>query len=627
MKKNLILLVILALIAAVFFWDKEREAEKQVREEKEKELLTLKKDEIHEIEIVKGENDFKAVKQGDRWNLVKPLESSGDKNAWDTIANNYSSGKRQRVIEDNPESLAPFGLDKPAVQVSLAGVGGATKAEILLGAQTPTTGKYYAMVKGSSEVVTVMSSLYSAVDKQLHDLRDKTILDMQAEDVQRVQIAQGDMNVSLDKRGTDQWVITQPIQARADETKIRDMVNRIRGGEIKNFVDENPESLASYGLIGPATKLVFWTGQPGNESSWASRALLLGATSATDQIYAMREGQKNVFTVNPQDFNNVPAHLEDLRQKKVCSMKYWDVDRLNVVSAGQTILEASKSAGNWTMLQPKQGTANYNSVSEAARAIADLEAAGFVLGTTEEYGLGSPELVISLEKHSSGAIGGTAQEATGVVRETLALAFPPNQPAGEEFYYGARMDPLEIYRIKKSSVDELLAKASAVTLEGEIKPATAPEAPSASESEFHPVTPEAPVSPAPEAVVPQAVEPPAVPAPVEPVSPVISEPTAAPAETEVKTPAPATSPESVSPAPGNQPEAATPEKSVPQEPAVIEPATPAVEVQPEAASPPTDAAPETVAPTTPESPGAPVDSAPSAEETVPEATESGSTNP
>jgi len=384
------------------------------------------------------------------------------------------------------------------------------------------------------------------------------------------------------------------------------MVNRIRGGEIKNFVDENPESLASYGLIGPATKLVFWTGQPGNESSWASRALLLGATSATDQIYAMREGQKNVFTVNPQDFNNVPAHLEDLRQKKVCSMKYWDVDRLNVVSAGQTILEASKSAGNWTMLQPKQGTANYNSVSEAARAIADLEAAGFVLGTTEEYGLGSPELVISLEKHSSGAIGGTAQEATGVVRETLALAFPPNQPAGEEFYYGARMDPLEIYRIKKSSVDELLAKASAVTLEGEIKPATAPEAPSASESEFHPVTPEAPAPQPEEAVAPAPGEPAVPPAVEEPVVPATEE-------------------------------AATPEKSEPQEPAGIEPATPAVEVQPEAATPEksqpeaaapaTDAAPETVAPTTPESPGAPVDSAPSAEETVPEATESGSTNP
>ncbi|MFB3785123.1 MAG: DUF4340 domain-containing protein [bacterium] len=608
MKKNFILLIILALLAAVFFWDKEREAKKQEREEKEKELLTLKKDEIQEIEIVKGEDTFKAVKQGDRWNLVKPLESSADKNAWDTIANNYSSGKWQRVIEENPASLTPFGLDKPAVQVSLAGVGGATKSEILLGAKTPTAGKYYAMVKGSSEVVTVMSSLYSAVDKQLYDLRDKTILDMQTEDVQRIQIAQGDMNVSLDKRGMDQWVITQPTQARANETKIRDMLNRIRGGEIKKFVDENSETPAVYGLVNPATKLVFWTGQPGNESSWASRVLLLGATSAADQLYAMREGQKNVFTVNPQDFNNVPASLEDLRQKKVCPMKYWEVDRLNVISAGQTILEASKSAGNWTMLQPKQGTANYNSVSDAARAIADLEAAGFVLGTTEEYGLASPNLVIQLEKHGDSLAAGSTQSPTGVVRETLALAFPPNQTAGEEFYYGARMDPLEIYRIKKSTVDDLMSKVSAVTMEAEVKPATAPEAPSASEPGLKPATPEAKAPAAPEAVVPLAAEPPAAATSVSP-SPAISEPTT-PAETEAKTPAPATSPESVSPAPGNRPEAAPP----------------AVEAQPQPAAPPSAATPETVAPSTPETPGAPADSAPSTGETVP-AAESGSANP
>ncbi len=627
MKKNLILFLILALIAAVYFWDKQQQAAKEEREEKEKELLTLTKEEIHEITIVKGEDTFKAVKQGDRWNLVQPLETSGDKSAWDSIATNYASGKHQRVIVDNPESLAPYGLDQPAIQVSLAGIGGATRTDILIGSETPTTGKYYAMVRGSSEVVTVMSSLYFPVNKNLHDLRDKTILDMQTDEVQRVQIAHGEMNVTLDKRGTDQWLISQPFRARADDTKIRDMINKIRNGEIKTFVEENPESLIPYGLVDSATKLVFWTGQAGNESSWASRALLLGATSVTDRIYAMREGQKNVFTVSPQDFNNVPARIEDLRLKKICPMRYWEVDQLKVVSAGQTILEASKSGGNWTMLQPKQGTANYNSVSDAARAIADLEAAGFVLGTTEEYGLASPDLVIELVKHTDSLAAGSAAEPTGVVREILTLAFPPNQPAGEAFYYGARPDPLEIYRIEKAKIDELVRKVNAVTREGEITPATAPEKPSATEPEIQPVTSEASVPAVEKAAAPGPQEPDVSPAAEEPVAPAPEEaavpsiPESQPsAETNAGTPAPAT-PDAVSPTPESPPEAET---AAPD--SQTEAVVPAEETPPEPASPPDTSDKEMVDPSSPETPDSASESTPPAEATVPNTTESENTN-
>ncbi|MGC9329005.1 MAG: DUF4340 domain-containing protein, partial [Candidatus Hinthialibacter sp.] len=111
MKKNFILLVVLILIGAFFFWDRERSEQQKEQEEKEKQLFSISKDEVKEITLVKGDKTFKAVMEGERWKLVQPFETDGDKSAWDGIASSYTTGKMQRVIQENAEDLKPFGLD------------------------------------------------------------------------------------------------------------------------------------------------------------------------------------------------------------------------------------------------------------------------------------------------------------------------------------------------------------------------------------------------------------------------------------------------------------------------------------------------------------------------------------
>ncbi len=462
MKRNLILLILCAVIAAFYFWDKGQEEKKKDREDKEKQLVTITQDEVNEITIVKGEETIKAVKNGENWRLTEPFDTSGDKIALNAIARNFATSKRERVINDNPESLAPFGLDAPTIKISVAGIDDATKTTMLLGANTPVSGKYYAMVEGASDIVTITESLYRYADKSLFDLRDKKIVDMEFDTVQKFEVEYDGEKLTLHRVGSDEWIATEPMTARIDGTTINDIVRTAINGEIKQFIEEEPEMLEIYGLVEPATKLVFWGGEPGSESSWASQALLIGTTStATENWYAKREGQKNVFAVGPQSFNKLTADLNSLRLKKIASKKSWEVDRVKITSAGSVILEASKDGGDWTLLQPKQGKANFSSVSDALRAITDLEAATFVEGATEEYGLGEPSLLFELQSSDGG--------------ETIALASSVKDASGNvEYFYGSRSNPSEIYGVEASVIDELMIKTAVVRLEPTPEPEPEP---------------------------------------------------------------------------------------------------------------------------------------------------------
>jgi uncharacterized protein DUF4340 len=451
MKKNLIFLVLLAIIGTYFFWDRDHTKQKEERKDKQNQLFTIEKDQVEEIDVVKGNESFKAVKEGDRWKLTLPFETDADKASWDNIARSFTSGKRKRVIVESATDVARFGLDNPKMQVSLAGINGATKTTLLFGNTTPTSGKYFTMVQGASDVMTVSSNMYTTADKKLFDFRDKTIVDMETDQVQKIDVLHTSANFSLERKAGDQWIVSHPVLARADQGKINEMINAIKNGKIKQFIDEKPESLNAYGLIYPATKLVFWTGSDSNQSSWASHKLIIGGTTATENWYAKRGGQDNVFAVAPTDFNNVPVSLDDLRLKKINSLKNWEIDYIKLTSSGSVLVEATKSVSDWTLLQPQQGKSTFTQTSNLIREAAGLEAASFVHGTTQEYGMDKVDLEIVLEK--------TDEAKQDVIRLTKG---------DDGNYYGARTEPLEIYSISAQSITALLDKVSQVKLEEQL---------------------------------------------------------------------------------------------------------------------------------------------------------------
>jgi hypothetical protein len=448
MKKNLILLIILILIGAYYFWDTGRIEKKEKAEEQAKKVFVHSNENIGQITIDKGTEIISAKKDGQNWLLTSPLQTAGDKTAWDSIARTLGDAKSLRTIKDVTASLTPYGLDQPALKVTIADVDGATPETIVFGKKTPTGSETYAMISGATnQVLTVYNYVQSAADKSLFDLRDKTIVAMDPNDVQRIDVQVGPTEYQL-SRGTDpEWTLTAPFQARADKLKVDSAINKIRNGRVKKFIDENPTDLAQYGLVEPATRVVFWVGQPGTESQWSSKALLFGASAQTaDQVYAKREGQNNVFAVESSILSDLPADPKVFRLNKITDVKSWDINHVAIAQAGATIFEASKEGMDWALIKPQEGKVDYSDISDVIRAITDLEVYDFVSGVTDEttLGLDQPELVFSL----------TTQDAT----EEIALSAPKPHDF-VEVRYGVREKPREIYALLIDDASEAVQKA------------------------------------------------------------------------------------------------------------------------------------------------------------------------
>src|SRR5690606_16180668 len=174
------------------------------------------------------------------------------------------------------------------------------------------------------------------------------------------------------------------------------IVSQFRNAQVKQFIEEKPDFYEAYGLVDPATKVVFYTSEDGDASSVAARALLFGSTNESQYVYAKRDGQDNVFAVDMADFNKLPTTVEDLRLKQLSSMRSWEINHI-IVSASDQIFEASKEISEWMMLQPQQGKADFTSVSDLIRSIVELEVLNFVEGSLEEYGLDNPAITVELQ--------------------------------------------------------------------------------------------------------------------------------------------------------------------------------------------------------------------------------------
>ena len=92
-----------------------------------------------------------------------------------------------RVVEDKASDRKQYGLDPPAVELDITGKGQGMR-QLLLGDDTPAGGDVYAALAADPRVFTIASYNKSSLDKSLNDLRDKSLLTLNADKVSRVEL-------------------------------------------------------------------------------------------------------------------------------------------------------------------------------------------------------------------------------------------------------------------------------------------------------------------------------------------------------------------------------------------------------------------------------------------------------
>jgi uncharacterized protein DUF4340 len=335
-------------------------------------VFTADTKDVTAIELKRGGETVRLQREGEIWQLLDPVKARGSRAAVDELLANVMTAKIDREIDPSPKSLADFGLDKPAADVTLTLKDGKALG-LQLGAKNPTGVWVYARERDKPAVFVLGESVLRDATKPVADFRDRTILAFDAKDVSGFEIVLPEETIAVEGESRA-WRITRPVALRADSETVSEFLDRLTGQKVKEFVAEAPAARDAYGLERPVRVTI----HTGRDKDRVTRTLLLGKVDAAKKgVYAMRAGESSVLLVPEEVWTQVPKNVGVLRNKTLVEVERDKVSKLEIESPRGSVTVAREN-DQWKIVAPQALPADQVEVGAVLTRLHDLRAQAFL---------------------------------------------------------------------------------------------------------------------------------------------------------------------------------------------------------------------------------------------------------
>jgi hypothetical protein len=386
--------LILLLIAIPLGWYAYRDSKKGPVDDvpKKAKVFAVEADKIDELEIKAESGDRTALKKkGNDWEITQPVSGPSDQATVSGITSNLSSLEIQRVIDDNPGDLKQYGLASPRVEVAYKAGGQQQRLEI--GDKSPTGSDLYAKRADSKRVFLIPAYLDSTFNHKTFDFRDKTVLKVDREKVDTLEIATDKRTERFEKKNGD-WTIAEPAVGKAEFSAVDNLVSRITSLQMKSIVND-ASNAKQYELDKPAATI-----RVGSGSSLAT--LLIGKAADNGTVYAKDAARPAVFTIESSLVDDVKKDVSEYRLKDLFDARSFNTTKVEIARNGQTTVfektktkdKDGKETEKWRQTAPSTKDVDTAKVEALISAASGARATGFV-DSTAKTGLDKPELTVS----------------------------------------------------------------------------------------------------------------------------------------------------------------------------------------------------------------------------------------
>ena len=397
LRSTLVLAVVLIGLASyIYFVDSKKPVGDA--ETKEKVFADVKADEIEELALKAESGERSRVrKTNGQWALVEPEAAGADEGEISSLTSSLPDLEIQRVVDEKPADLKPYGLDPARIEVGFRTKDGKEMKQLLIGDKTPTGSELYAKLPGSPRVVLLSSFIDGTFNKNPFALRDKTVLEFERDKVTTLDLASSKGEFQFAKSGTE-WTIVKPIAARGDFGTIEGIVERLNALRMQSIVAPEAGDLKKYGLDKPTGTITVGSG--------SSRATLLLGSTDNAVIHAKDVSRPLVFAVAPTITDDVFKPLADLRSKDLFDARSFTATRTEFKRGAETLtFEKAKGKDDKEIWKDAAGKdVDAAKVDELLNRVTALRADGFeaavhpslkspVLTVTIRYDKGTMETV------------------------------------------------------------------------------------------------------------------------------------------------------------------------------------------------------------------------------------------
>jgi hypothetical protein len=418
----LVAVALLAVLGAGVYFSNKSQAAKEKEPSKDAaatpKLLEIPDDQFQQITIKKLTGEVIALKRDNgKWRMTQPKDLAADNDTVGSMTSSLGSLTADKVVEEKATDLKQFGLNDPTLDVTINRKDGKTD-HLLVGDDTLTGSGAYAMVAGTTKVVTISSFAKTSLDKRPEDLRDKRVLSFDSDKLTRVELAAKGAPVEFGKNAQNEWAILKPRPLRADGGSVDGLISKLKDAKMDTTETDAAKKFAGATKVATATV------------TDASGAQTIEIRRDKDKnVFAKSSTADGIYKVNADLADAVEKGVDDFRNKKLFDFGFSDPGKVDLKGASYT-----KDGDKW-----KSGakTMDNSSVQNLIDKLRDLAATKF-----SEKGGGAPAFEATV----------TSNSGKRVERVTIAKQ-------GDQYFAQREGEP-SIYELDAKSVEDLTKAAN-----------------------------------------------------------------------------------------------------------------------------------------------------------------------
>lgn len=354
-----------------------------------------------------GEEPVVIEKRGENWFITEPFRG---------MANADEVGRMVREIAElNPRTRrenvdltkSEFGLEEPDLVATITYDGDRT-ASVTLGGETPAGAERYARVSADDNLYVVSATLRTTLWKNPAELREKRLVKIEPDDVQRVTLQHGGeriVAVRTPESRTHGWTLSAPLATGADEWNVKQLINSINDLRAQDFLPEDEAEAVAEGFEKPQAiaRLEFANGESITVTFGGTEMREVGTPVEEQEIvYARTSERDETLLVKADALDRVQKTTFNLRDKSVVSFDRNAATRIRVERTEGFSFTVGGRPDGWQVERPKSVPARQGAIDDILWNLEDLSALEFVAEEADtaklrEHGLAVPQTAITVE--------------------------------------------------------------------------------------------------------------------------------------------------------------------------------------------------------------------------------------
>jgi hypothetical protein len=375
-----------------------KDIDKKSEEFRDRKLTDLITAQVTRVILKTPAGEMELQKKGDHWDIVKPLRARGDDQKIADLIAQITTARIQQFVADDHGDLHGYGLAEPRGALTLF-TQDDKQGQLLQIGDVPEKEKDQRYVRFAPRgfVYTVPKKIEEILSTKPDDLRDRHLVRVDTDILDRITIAPADKTKTLLARKGENWTIASLNNMPANSGETRRFIDTLQNERVTKFVEDVGSNLAKYGLDQPQLQLTFSSFASENtaETKAGEQAFATIAFGKVDgdNVYARLADEPFVVAVRRGLVEQIFTDPLQWQELSIFKFKPEQIHRFSIATDKELWMERDENK-RWRWLKGS-GEINQGNVQSLISALANLRAVRWLGTTAPRHGLDKPQLTLT----------------------------------------------------------------------------------------------------------------------------------------------------------------------------------------------------------------------------------------